>query len=112
MDRDLPALRTGETLASSLSRLRQRFHDTAGRLAARAQLELTEDAGATIPVAVTAGRRRADIDEGVEPNLTAAEAKRITGLEQESRELRRPSTRYREFSWSTCGRGASRSSRR
>ena len=53
--------------------------------------------------------KRDDIDEGVEPGLTSAEAKRITGLEQESRELRRPSTRYREFSWSTCGRGASRS---
>ena len=57
MDRDLPTTRPGETLANSLSRLTQRFHDTAGRLAARAQLELTEDAGATIPVAVTAGRR-------------------------------------------------------
>ena len=57
VNRELPAPRAGETLATALSRLTQRFHETAGRLAARAQLELTEDAGATIPVAVASGRR-------------------------------------------------------
>jgi len=33
--------------------------------------------------------KQADIDEGVEPGLTSAEAKRIKDLEQENRELRR-----------------------
>lgn len=33
--------------------------------------------------------QQADIDEGVEPGLTSAEAKRIQALEQENRELRR-----------------------
>ena len=33
--------------------------------------------------------KQADIDEGVEPGLTSAEAKRIKELEQENRELRR-----------------------
>jgi len=33
--------------------------------------------------------KQADIDEGVEPGLTSAEAKRIKDLEQEVRELRR-----------------------
>ena len=33
--------------------------------------------------------KQADIDEGVEPGLTSAEAKRIRELEQENRELRR-----------------------
>ena len=33
--------------------------------------------------------RQADIDEGVEPGVTTAEAKRIKELEQENRELRR-----------------------
>lgn len=33
--------------------------------------------------------KQADIDEGVEPGLTTAEAKRIKELEQENRELRR-----------------------
>jgi len=33
--------------------------------------------------------KQADIDEGVEPGLTTAEAKRIKELEQEVRELRR-----------------------
>jgi len=33
--------------------------------------------------------RQADVDEGVEPGVTTAEAKRIRELEQENRELRR-----------------------
>ena len=33
--------------------------------------------------------RQADIDDGVEPGVTTAEAKRIRELEQENRELRR-----------------------
>ena len=33
--------------------------------------------------------KQADIDEGVEPGVTSAEAKRIRELEQENRELRR-----------------------
>jgi transposase len=33
--------------------------------------------------------KQADIDEGVEPGMTTAEAKRIKELEQENRELRR-----------------------
>ena len=33
--------------------------------------------------------RQADIDEGVEPGVTTAEAERIKELEQENRELRR-----------------------
>jgi len=33
--------------------------------------------------------KRADIDEGVAPGVTSAEAKRIKDLEQENRELRR-----------------------
>jgi transposase len=33
--------------------------------------------------------KQADIDEGVEPGVTSAEAKRIGELEQENRELRR-----------------------
>jgi len=33
--------------------------------------------------------KQADIDEGVEPGLSTAEAKRIKELEQENRELRR-----------------------
>jgi len=33
--------------------------------------------------------KQADIDEGVEPGLTTAEATRIKELEQENRELRR-----------------------
>jgi transposase len=33
--------------------------------------------------------KQADIDEGVEPGVTTAEAKRIKDLEQEVRELRR-----------------------
>ena len=33
--------------------------------------------------------KQADIDEGVEPGVTTAEAKRIKELEQEVRELRR-----------------------
>jgi transposase len=33
--------------------------------------------------------KQADIDEGVEPGVTTAEAKRIKELEQENRELRR-----------------------
>jgi transposase len=33
--------------------------------------------------------KQADIDEGIEPGLTTAEAKRIKELEQENRELRR-----------------------
>jgi len=33
--------------------------------------------------------KQADVDEGVEPGVTSAEAKRIRDLEQENRELRR-----------------------
>jgi transposase len=33
--------------------------------------------------------KQADIDDGVEPGVTTAEAKRIRALEQENRELRR-----------------------
>jgi transposase len=33
--------------------------------------------------------KQADVDEGVEPGVTSAEAKRIRELEQENRELRR-----------------------
>jgi transposase len=33
--------------------------------------------------------KQADVDEGVEPGLTSAEAKRIRELEQQNRELRR-----------------------
>ncbi len=39
--------------------------------------------------ALRAWVKQADLDEGVEPGLTSAEAKRIKELEQENRELRR-----------------------
>jgi transposase len=42
--------------------------------------------------------KQADIDEGVEPGVTTAEAKRIRELEQENRELRRANDLLRRAS--------------
>ena len=42
--------------------------------------------------------RQADIDEGVEPGVTTADAKRIKDLEQENRELRRANAILRSAS--------------
>ena len=42
--------------------------------------------------------KQADIDEGVEPGVTSAEARRIRELEQENRELRRANDLLRRAS--------------